>query len=223
MSVPCGRAWVWWAESPGFNGDLAPSSLSATPPTSVSSRVRRETATLSRWAGWEGGLGRVSPRLWPLRKGRRFAGADLREEGSPADKGWWGWLPYRGLRNAFSKHLLLSLNRKARRESNVNYWLAKTGTVAQYCHREQGWFGQGGDDETSNLELENKIKFPYNIRGDVETRQKRFLFCWIESSYSLFFENLQVLHCFIWRWFTLVSWLCAEIIGIHMKKFCFSL
>ena len=87
MSVPCGRAWVWWAESPGFNGDLAPSSLSATPPTSVSSRVRRETATLSRWAGWEGGLGRVSPRLWPLRKGRRFAGADLREEGSPADKG----------------------------------------------------------------------------------------------------------------------------------------
>ena len=87
MSVPCGRAWVWWAESPGFNGDLAPSSLSATPPTSVSSRVRRETATLSRWAGWEGGLGRVSPRLWPLRKGRRCAGADLREEGSPADKG----------------------------------------------------------------------------------------------------------------------------------------
>lgn len=39
----------------------------------------------------------------------------------------------------------------------------------------------------SNLELENKIKFLYNIRGDVETRQKRFLFCWIESSYSLFF------------------------------------
>lgn len=47
MRVPCGRVWVWWAESPWFDGDLAPSSLSPTPPTLVSSRVRRETATLS--------------------------------------------------------------------------------------------------------------------------------------------------------------------------------
>lgn len=47
MRVPCGSVWVWWAESPGFDGDLAPSSLSPTPPTLVSSRVRRETATLS--------------------------------------------------------------------------------------------------------------------------------------------------------------------------------
>ena len=56
----------------------------------------------------------------------------------------------------------------------------------------------------SNLELENKIKFLYSIRGDVEMRQKIPLLVdrlQLQSS----FKNPQVLRCFLWQWFTLLS------------------
>lgn len=48
----------------------------------------------------------------------------------------------------------------------------KQGLLHSIVTERQDWFGQRGDDETSNLELENKIKFLYNIRGDVQMRRK---------------------------------------------------